>query len=146
MYKKTPKSCLSVFRLLVDTLLFRHNFDSCDATPITTLTRKMSLCKLKMVWSVKTRHIMFNCDFYSPSALLNADFPRTNPHACKTSSNHLKTDVASSTSILSALPANVPNTSVLDLLKYVFICWCEYYLTLSSTQILLGLCIQAFRD
>ena len=54
--------------------------------------------------------------------------------------NHLKTDVASSTSILSASPAIVHNASVLDL-KYVFICWCEYYLTLSSTQILLGLCI-----
>ena len=84
-----------------------------------------------MAWSVKTRHKMFNCDFYSPSDLLNADFPRTNPHTCKR--HH-------------ALPAIVRNASVLDLLKYVFICWYEYYLTLSSTQILLGLCIRAFKD
>ena len=45
--KKTPKSRLNVFCLPVDPLLFRHNVDSCDATPNATLTQTMSLCKLK---------------------------------------------------------------------------------------------------
>ena len=47
VYKKTPKSLLSVFCLPVDPLSFRHNFDSCDATPNATLTGPMSLCQLK---------------------------------------------------------------------------------------------------
>ena len=42
-----PKSRLNVFCLPVDPLLFRHNFDSCDATPNATLRQTMSLCKLK---------------------------------------------------------------------------------------------------
>ena len=58
----------------------------------------------------------------------------------------LKIDVASLTSTLSASPAIIRNASVLNLLNCVFIYWCEYYLTLSSTQILIGLCIRAFRD
>ena len=47
VYKKTPKSRLNVFYLPVDSPSFRHNFDSCDATANATLTRTMSLCKLK---------------------------------------------------------------------------------------------------
>ena len=58
----------------------------------------------------------------------------------------LKNDVASLMSTLSASPAIVCNASILDLLKFEFICWCKYYLTISSTHVLLVLCIQAFRD
>ena len=47
VYKKTTKSRLNVFCLPVDPLSFRHIFDSCDATANATLTRTMSLCKLK---------------------------------------------------------------------------------------------------
>ena len=47
VYKKTSKSRLNVFCLPVDPLSFRHNFDSCDATPNATLTQTMSLSKLK---------------------------------------------------------------------------------------------------
>ena len=70
---------------------------------------------------------------------------QTHKHA-KHHRNPLKNDVASLTSSLNMLPAIVPNTGILHLLKFVFIYWCEYYLTLSSTQRLLVLCIQAFRD
>ena len=70
---------------------------------------------------------------------------QTHIHA-KRHTNPLKFDVASLTSTLSALPAIVRNAIVLNLLKIVFICLCEYNLALSSTQILLGLCIHAFRD
>ena len=45
--KKTQKARLNTFCLSVDPLSFRHNFDSCGATPSTTLTPTMSLCKLK---------------------------------------------------------------------------------------------------
>ena len=70
---------------------------------------------------------------------------QTHTHA-KRHTNPLKNDVASFMSTLSASPAIVRNASVLNLIKFAFICYCEYYLTLSSTQILLGLCIRAFRD
>ena len=70
---------------------------------------------------------------------------QTHSHA-KRHKNPQQIDVASLTSTLSASPAIVRNASVLNLLKFAFICWCEYYLTLSSTQILLGLCKQAFGD
>ena len=43
VYKRTPKSRLNVFCLPVDPLLFRHNFDSSDATPNVTLMRTMPL-------------------------------------------------------------------------------------------------------
>ena len=100
-----------------------------------------------MAWSDKSWRKMFNCGFYSPSVLQNSDLHRTNSHTCKTSSkSSKKIDVASLTSFLSGSPAIVGNASILSLLKCVFICWCEYYLTLSSTPILLGLCIQALRD
>ena len=58
---------------------------------------------------------MFNCGFYSSSVLHNADFRITNPHTCKTSSKSSKIDVAP---LLTG--------------------WCEYYLILSSTQVLLS--------
>ena len=70
---------------------------------------------------------------------------QTHTHA-KRHTNPLKFDVASLTSTLSAMPAIVRNAIVLNLLKIVFIFMCEYNLTLSSTQILLGVCKQAFRD
>ena len=50
----------------------------------------------------------------------------------------LKIDVTSMTSTLNASLAIICNASVLKLQKFVFICSCEYKLTLSSTQILLG--------
>ena len=52
--QKTLKSRLNVFCLPVDPLLFRHNVDSCDATPNATLTKTMSLCQLK-IWSGPTK-------------------------------------------------------------------------------------------
>ena len=45
--QKTQRYRLNVFCLPVDPLSFRHNFESCDATPNNTPTRTMSLCKLK---------------------------------------------------------------------------------------------------
>ena len=72
VYKKTQRYRLNVFCLPVDPLSFRHNFDSYDATPKTTPTRTMSLCKLKMAWSDKIRCKMFSCNFYSPSVLHDA--------------------------------------------------------------------------
>ena len=45
--QKTSKSRLKIFSFPVDPLSFRHNFCSCDATANATLTRTMSLCKLK---------------------------------------------------------------------------------------------------
>ena len=47
---------------------------------------------------------------------------------------------------MSASSDSVRNACVLNLLKFVFICWCEYYLTLSSKQLLFGFCIRAFRN
>ena len=61
---------------------------------------------------------------------------QTQTHA-KRHKNPQKIDVASLTSTLNASSAIVRNARVLNLLKCVFICWCEYYLALSSTQIIL---------
>ena len=47
IFKKTKKSRVYVFCLPVCQLLFRYNFDSCDATPNTILGRTTSLCNLK---------------------------------------------------------------------------------------------------
>ena len=63
-----------MFCLPVDPLSFRPNFGSFDDTPKITLARTTSLCKLEY------RCKMFNCCFYSPSVLHNADFRRTNSH------------------------------------------------------------------
>ena len=60
---------------------------------------------------------------------------KTHTHA-KRQQNPLK-NVASLMSSLSVLPAIVRNASILNLLKCVFICWCEYDLTISSIYILL---------
>ena len=80
------------------------------------------------------------------TSVSNADFRRTNLHTCNTLSHSSKKDVASLMSSLNASPAIVRIASILNLLKFVFICWCAYYLTLRLTQILLVLCMQAFRD
>ena len=48
-----------------------------------------------------------------------------------------------STSLNSASPAIVRNAAILNLLKIANIWWYEYYLTLSSTLILLASCIHA---
>ena len=45
--QSTLKSCLNVSCLPVDPLSFNYRISSCDATYNTTLTRVMSLCKLK---------------------------------------------------------------------------------------------------
>ena len=92
------------------------------------------LCNLTYLGSTKTRRKIFNCGFYSPSVLHNADFRRASPKACKTSSKTFENDVASLTSPLT--PAIVCTSSILSLLKFVFICWCAYNLTLTSTQML----------
>ena len=71
---------------------------------------------------------MFNCGFYSPSALHNADsVAQTHTHAKR----HRKKDFATLTSSMSASLAIVCTSSILKLLKFVFICWYAYYLTLS---------------
>ena len=45
--QEDPKISFKCFLSALDPLLFRHNCDSCDATANATLTRTMSLCKLK---------------------------------------------------------------------------------------------------
>ena len=111
-------------------------------TPVRTLSGAL----LNMAWSNKTWHKMFNCVFYSPSGL-QCLFPSNKRTHMKNVIKILwKIDVTSFTSTLSALSAIVQNTSVLNLLRFEFICWYEYYLTLSPKQILLGFSIWAFRD
>ena len=99
-----------------------------------------------MAWSNKTQRKTFNCGFCSHSVLHNADIRRTNPHTWKRYQNHLKPWCCINDVIFEGLPAIVHNDRILNLLKFVFICWCEYYLTISTKQILLLLCIQALRD
>ena len=130
----------------VDPLSFRLNFDSCDATLVAALTRTVSLCKLK--YGVVRQKLDVKCLIAISTVLvlytMLISVVQIHTHA-KRHKNSLKIDVALLTSTLSASPAIIRKSSVLNLLKFVFICWCEYYLTLSSTQILLGLCIRAFR-
>ena len=54
-----------------------------------------------------------------------------------------KNDVALLTSSLSSSTAVVRNDSILNLPKFVSICWCKYYLRLKSTKIPLVSCIRA---
>ena len=75
---------------------------------------------VEMAWTDKTRHKMFKCSFYNPSVLYKVDFGRTNKHTCKTSSKY----VVLLTSSLSSSPAIVRNASILNLPKFVLICWC----------------------
>ena len=58
----------------------------------------------------------------------------------------LKDDVALLTSTLSSSQAIVRNASILNLPKFVFICCCECYLTIKSTNIPSVSCIRALRD
>ena len=58
----------------------------------------------------------------------------------------LKDDVALLTSSLSSSPAIVLNASILNLPKFVFICWRECYLNIKSTNIPSVSCIRALRD
>ena len=78
--------------------------------PNTTLTQT-PLCKLKYGVDVN----------YSPNALQNADFHRTNPHM----QNFIKILYKMTLhywSSLSMTPAIVRNASILNFLKFVFIC------------------------
>ena len=58
----------------------------------------------------------------------------------------LKDDVALLTSSLTSSPAIVRNASILNLSKFVPICWCKCYLTLKSTNISLVSCMRDFSD
>ena len=99
-----------------------------------------------MAWADKTRHKMFMCSFYSPSLLYKVDFGGTNKHMQNVIELLLKDDVALLTSSLSSSPAIVRNASILNLRKFVFICWCECYLTIKSSNIPSVACIRALRD
>ena len=89
---------------------------------------------------------MLNCGFYSPSVLHNADIRCTNTHTWKASPNSYKWRCIIGVIFKIASSVFDRNASILNLLKFAVICWCAYYLTLSSKQILLVSCIRAFRD
>ena len=113
------------------------------------MTQHLTLCysetfhyiSVEIAWADKTRHKMFKCSFYSPSVLFKVDFGRMQ----NVIELLFKDDVALLTSPLSSSPAVVRNASILNLRKFVFICWCECYLTIKSTNIPLVSCIRAFK-
>ena len=57
-----------------------------------------------------------------------------------------KDNVALLTSSLTSSPAKVRNASILNLPKFVSICWCKCYLKYKSTNISLVSCIRDFSD
>ena len=87
-----------------------------------------------MAWTDKTRYKMFKCSFYSPSVLYKFDFGHTKTHMQNVIELFLKDDDALLTFSLTSSPDKVRNASILNLPKFVSICWCECYLTLKSTE------------
>ena len=126
-------------------MTFRHKFNCCEAT-LNTIRETFYYKSIEMAWSDKTRHKMFlKCCFYSPSVLYNVDFSfkNTHTHMQNVIEILLENDVSLLTSSLSSSPAIVRNARILNLPKFVSICWCEYYLTLKLTKIPLVSCIRA---
>ena len=76
-----------------------------------------------MTWTDKTRYKMFKCSFFSPSVLHKVDYGPTKKKMQNVIELLLKDDVALLTSSLTSSPAIVRNASILNLPKFVSICW-----------------------